>query len=326
MRERNTRSPALRDLTQLASFVRVAELGSFTKAGATLGVAQPALSRQVRSLEVALKANLFRRNGRGVVLTEAGRRFLEHAQAILHGVDAAVQSVRGEGAVRGRVAIGLPPSVGKVMTLPLVARFVSAFPEAALAVVEGLSATLQEQLVSGRLDLAVLFDPAPSPHIAAEPLATEPLYVIGPRAIGRRGASVRLAELEGVPLIFPGAPHPMRSMIEGEAARTGVKLKVVLEIDAVGAILDLVESGYGHSVVPKNVLRAELGLRRTTWQRLDAAALTTTLCLATSARRPASRVVLETATLVRAVLGHALKAKDPAPRRRLAATARQIAK
>ncbi|HRM54570.1 MAG TPA: LysR family transcriptional regulator, partial [Ottowia sp.] len=74
------------DLKQLSYFVRVAELGSFTRAAAALGVAQPALSRQIRLLEVELRQNLLQRNGRGAVPTEAGALLLEHGRGILHQV------------------------------------------------------------------------------------------------------------------------------------------------------------------------------------------------------------------------------------------------
>ena len=74
------------DLKQLEYFVRVAELGSFTRASSVLDIAQPALSRQVRLLEVELRQNLLLRNGRGVTTTEAGKLLLEHGRGILHQV------------------------------------------------------------------------------------------------------------------------------------------------------------------------------------------------------------------------------------------------
>ena len=74
------------DLRQLEYFVQVADHGSFTRASAYLRIAQPALSRQVRSLEIELRQSLMKRNGRGVTLTEAGQRLLAHARGILQQV------------------------------------------------------------------------------------------------------------------------------------------------------------------------------------------------------------------------------------------------
>jgi LysR family nitrogen assimilation transcriptional regulator len=298
----NTPLPVLRDLVQLQYFVRVAELGSFTKAASVLRIAQPALSRRVRTLEVALKANLFRRNGRGVQLTEAGQRLLDHAHHLLQDAEAAMQSVHGEGVYRGSVSIGLPPSVGKVLTVPLVTRFVADYPDATLTVAEGLSNSLQEQLVSGRLDVAVLFNPSPSQRILTETIATEPLYLIAPRSKDQRGRVRTLKDLASLPLIFPSAPHPIRALVEGEAARTGVALSIKLQLDSVAAILDLVQAGYGYSVVPKNVLRGALDPSRSSWHRIDVPSFKTTLCLATRIPRPASKLIEGTVHLLRSLL------------------------
>ena len=101
------------DLKQIEYFVRVAELGSFTRASVVLNIAQPALSRQVRLLEVELRQNLLVRNGRGATPTEAGKVLLEHGRGILHQVERAREELgRVRGALAGRVAIGLPQQRG----------------------------------------------------------------------------------------------------------------------------------------------------------------------------------------------------------------------
>src|SRR5258708_22945546 len=84
--EASLRSGPPMNLKQLEYFVQVAELGSFSKAAAVLDIAQPALSRQVRGLETELRQQLFLRNGRGVALTDAGKRLFDHRVAILQPV------------------------------------------------------------------------------------------------------------------------------------------------------------------------------------------------------------------------------------------------
>ena len=112
------------DLKQLEYFVRVAELGSFTRASISLDVAQPALSRQIRLLEVELRQNLLTRNGRGAVPTEAGKLLLEHGRGILHQVTLTREELgSSRGALAGRVSIGLPPSLSKLITVPLIKAF-----------------------------------------------------------------------------------------------------------------------------------------------------------------------------------------------------------
>src|SRR5471032_2659937 len=108
------------ELRQLEYFVHVAELGSFTRASNFLSVAQPVLSRQVRALEVEFRQALLERNGRGVTLTEAGKRFLEHGRIVLAQIDRAqIDMEEGRGASTGRLVVALPPSVSLTLTAPV---------------------------------------------------------------------------------------------------------------------------------------------------------------------------------------------------------------
>ncbi len=151
------------ELKQIESFVRVAELGSFTKAALALNIPQPLLSRHVRQLEVELHQNLLIRNGRGVTVSEAGLVMLEHGRGILHQVAVAQEelgSVRG--ALSGRVSIGLPPSLSKLVTVPLTKSFRKTLPHAQLSLTEGFSVLMVESLRAGRLDMAVLYNHTPT--------------------------------------------------------------------------------------------------------------------------------------------------------------------
>ena len=295
------------DLEQLRYFVRVAEQGSFSKAAVLLDIAQPTLSRSVRSLEVELKASLFHRNGRGVLLTDDGRVFLNHARGVLRGADAALKAVgRGEPSYAGRVAAGLPPSLSKLIILPLVSTFRERFPRASLGVVDGLSSALYDQLLSGRLDFAILHNPAASPQLAIEPIVTEPLVLIGNRQVGRRAGSVGLADLEGLPLVMASAPHALRPLIEAAMARAGLPMRVAIEVDSIAAIIDLATAGTAFSIVSEStiaVVPASVGLHR---QRIDAPGLETTLCLAAPARQPRTPLPVEVAQLCVELLRKAL--------------------
>src|SRR6188768_2361572 len=171
------------DLRQLEYFVRIAELGSFTRAANVLDVAQPALSRQVRLLEVELRQSLLLRNGRGVTTTEAGKVLLEHGRGILHQVERAREDLgRVGGTLAGRVAIGLPPTVARMMAVELTREFRRRLPNAALSIIEGLSVSMQERLIAGRLDIALLYNPTPSPDFELTPLREEELVLLGPKA------------------------------------------------------------------------------------------------------------------------------------------------
>ena len=172
---------------QLEYFVQVAELGSFSKAALVLDIAQPALSRQVRALETELREQLFLRNGRGVALTEAGRRLFEHGVAIIQMMAQARDDL---GATRdapvGRVTIGLPPSIGRQLTLPLIDRFKRELPGARVAIVEGLSTHIVEWVTSGRIDIGLVYNPEAQAGLEITPLLQEALSLVSAAPKGKR--------------------------------------------------------------------------------------------------------------------------------------------
>jgi len=303
------------DLKQLEYFVHVAELGSFTKAAALLSVAQPALSRQVRSLEVELEQTLLYRNGRGVSPTEAGKRLLAHGRGILQQVDRARAEIEDvKGAPVGHVVVGVPPSVGKMLTVPLVAAFQARLPRATLGIVEGLTTYVTEWLLMGRVDVAMLYNPMPSPAIEILPLLEEPLFLIGPEARGATKAPrpVPMRELPGFPLIIPSRPHAIRMQVETLLANLGLKANVALEIDGVPAILDLVHQGYGYAVLPINAVRGD-NLRRSFLARpIVEPRLKGVLALAISSQRPTTPLTRRTLELIREVGPRVLRAPDAA--------------
>ena len=292
------------DLKQLAYFVHVADAGSFTRAAALLDIAQPALSRQVRQLEVELRQNLLVRNGRGVALTEAGKRLLEHGRSILYQVERATEDLAEmRGAPVGHAALGVPPTVGRVVTAPLVAAFQQRFPKATLGIVEGLSTYLLERLVSGRIDLALVYNPGASPQVDTMPLVDEPLFLIGAtKSAGktpRIGAPVALKELAAHRLIMPSRPHAIRMFVESRLASIGARINVAWEIDGIPAIIDLVTRGHGHAVLSMNAIRNDPARARLLPRPIVKPRLVTTLVLATSAQRPLTPLARKVVELVR---------------------------
>ncbi len=279
------------DLKQLEYFVRVAELGSFTRAALALDVAQPALSRQVRLLEVELRQNLLVRNGRGAVPTEAGRLLLEHGRGILHQVERAREELgRVRGALAGRVAIGLPPSVARVLTVPLTRAFRQHLPEASLSISEGLSVTMIDWLRTGRLDIAVLYNAPPSDEIEATPLEDEELLLVQVRPAGLAEepppGPVALAEVATLPLVIPSRPNAVRMLVEAEMANIGQRPSVALEIDGVSAILDLVADGVGVALLSRNAVESSVRPSAYQTRAVVDPVLRTRLSTATSSLRP----------------------------------------
>ena len=247
------------DLKQLEYFVRVAELGSFTRAAQALGIAQPALSRQVRLLEVELRQNLLDRNGRGATPTEAGQLLLEHGRGILHQVERAREELgRVRSGLSGRVALGMPPSVARVLTVPLTRAFRQRLPEAQLSISEGLSTAMQENLLNGRLDIAVLYNPSAMPGVEHQPLLSEELLLVEPRPPGLQEdpppPPLALRAVAALPLLIPSRPNAIRMHVEAQMAAIGCQPNIALEIDGVSAILDLVAAGAGCAILSRNAV------------------------------------------------------------------------
>lgn len=281
------------NLVQLRYFVRVAEMGSFSKAAIELDVAQPALSRQVRLLETDLRVTLLQRTGRGVLLTEAGKRLYEHAIGILQLVAHAREDLSANrDEATGRIVVGLPPSMGRMLTLPLVDAFREHLPKARLAIVEGLSAHIVEWISTGRVDLGLIHNPDANPAIETLHVLDEPLCLVSAaKGPARRQPPLPLAELVKLPLVLPEHSHAIRKLLETQAALSGLKLNIAYEVSSVSAILELVRSGHGHAVLAPSAIAASGQDSAFRMRPLAEGVLTSTLCMAVSAHKPATPLV-----------------------------------
>ncbi len=295
------------DLRQLEYFVRVAELGSFTRAALVLGVAQPALSRQVRLLEVELRQTLLLRNGRGATVTEAGRVLLEHGRGILHQIERAREDLgKVAHTPAGRVAVGLPPTVARVMSVPLTRAFRQRLPQASLTIAEGLSASMAEWLVAGRLDIALLHDSPPSSDLELQRLHDEDLVLVSAAAAltaRQRGRPIALADVPRLSLIAPTRPNAIRMRIESALAAVDAKPQVAFEIDGVAAILALVSDGGGHAILPRYAVTTSPTPEAFAVRRIVRPAIRSRLDIATSSRRPATLTQQAMVDVIRDVAG-----------------------
>jgi LysR family nitrogen assimilation transcriptional regulator len=304
------------DLKQLDYFRHVAELGSFTRAAAYLSVVQPALSRQVRALEVELGQNLFERNGRGVVLTDAGARLLEHTRGILTQIGRARQELEDQrNGDSGHVALGLPPSLGSTVTVPLIKAFGKILPNARLATVEGLSAYILEWLTIGRVDCALVYNATATATVDVQPLLDDQLFLIAPLDGGTgsgRAKSITLAQLADYPLIIPSRPHAMRMSVENALAGVDRKIRVAYEIECIPAVIDLVRQGHGFGVLPMNAVKATQWAQAVLAKPIVGPVLKTSLSIATSAQRPKSPLMRKAVEVIRDIVRQEIRAATPA--------------
>ena len=283
------------DLKQIEYFVHVAELGSFSKASVVLDIAQPALSRQVRALEVEVRETLLLRNGRGVTLTDAGQRLLEHGHDILQMVAAARHDL---GARRdepvGQVVVGLPPSLARRLTLPLIETFRSAMPKARVAIIEGFSVHIAEWLCSGRVDLGLVYNPEPLAAIEIAPVLLERLCLIGAR-FPRPLTAIALKDLARYPLVMPQREHAFRKLMEAQAALAGVRLNIAWEVSSVPAILDVVRGGHGYAALTESAIRTDEHRAALTIVPITDPEIRSTLCLAQPSQKRGTALMKRTA-------------------------------
>lgn len=289
------------DLKQLDYFVHVAEHRSFSKAALVLDIAQSALSRQVRALEIELRETLLLRNGRGVVLTEAGQRLFEHSVAILQ----RVQTARDEMAASrdeplGRITVGLPPTIGRQLTMPLIDHFQRRMPQARLAIVEGLSTHITEWITSGRVDVGLLYNPEAQPALEIAPMLEEPLCLVQrlqPGEVVAR-APVPLAHLASLRLVLPERAHVIRRLLDTQAVLAGLTLDIAWEVSSVASIIDLVCAGYGQAVLTASAVVASGRADRLSVRPIVAPSLSSVLCLAVSSRQRSTPLIRLTRRLL----------------------------
>jgi LysR family nitrogen assimilation transcriptional regulator len=287
------------ELRQLESLVAIADSGSFSRAAVALNLAQPSLSRQIAALEAELGQRLLVRTGRGVAPTAAGAGLLVHARSMLETSRRARDELRDLNAnPSGRVVVGLPPRVAMGLSAALVRGFRERFPRAVITVLEGLSLGLRESLIAGRLDLALLFDPLPSPQLKYEPLMRERLLLVAPPG-SRLPPRASLASLAGYPMVLPSAPNAIRGLVDRFLAPRAIALNVLAEVGAVQTALTLVARGLGCTILPESALAAAAEAKALPRAAIGPPAIWNALVLAIPIARPGTRLTRETGRLLR---------------------------
>ena len=308
-------NPVLRqsmELRQLQYFLAVAESGSLSRAAAVLGIAQPALSRAVRQLEEASGTQLFYRHGRGIRLTEQGAHFQAAVEPLVRGLLQAGDDLKASAGVpAGSIAFGMPPSMSALLGARLVEIFLERYPRVKLQIVDAFSGYVNEWLVAGRLDLAIVNGARRSAHVKVDPLLTVDLFHVARQdslARGeRRQSTVSFDRLLATPLILPGRHHGLRRQLEAAAQARGSKLDVIVEIDALEALKELVRRGIASTVLPHATLGAkDVRDPKLTIRRVAEPDVAMQFMIAYSLQRPTTLAMRELVRLVRAEVSRAI--------------------
>jgi len=254
-------------LHELEAFEAVAANRSFTRAAETLCLTQPAVTRQIASLERELKTRLFDRLGRTVQLTSAGEALHRYAAEILrqmHEAERAVGDVVTGSA--GRIAVGANSTTATYLLPPILRQFRETHPGVELAVHTGVSAQVVEMVTTNEVDVGVVTGYITQDGLIDTPLTEYPTVVVvfpgHPLSTGDPSAPIHTGDLAGSPLILMEEGTNLRRYVDRLLSAAGVEERVTMELDNVEAIKKMIEAGLGISLLPLISVQAEVAAGR----------------------------------------------------------------
>lgn len=286
-------------------FLAVAEHHSFTRAAAALHVSQPALSQQVKLLEESLGAQLFDRSGRTTCLTDAGEVYLQYARRASQELREARRAIHDVSDLsRGSLRVAVTPTFTTYLVGPLVEAFHARYPRITLNVQEISQERMEDLLLAGELDVGIAFDEIRSPDIEALPLLIESLALVVSRTHPLAQAkSIGLEALSGESLVLLSTEFATREQIDRYCRKHGINPKVLMEANALGAVIEIVRRTTLSTLLPAKTAYAHDDLVAITLEpeRLQRTAV---LMQRTGAyQSAAARVFIELATEISARLG-----------------------
>jgi DNA-binding transcriptional LysR family regulator len=250
------------DTRQLAAFCEVVDRKSFSQAAERLGVTQPAVSLQVRSLEKRLGTRLLDRSGRRVEPTEAGHRLYRAAQRMLALEGQLYEELAGDdGALRGELVLGASTGPGGTVVPVLLGEFQREHPE--LSVVLSISDTNRviEQVADRELELGIVGAAPKHRGVVFEPFFRDEVILVVPPGHRFAGEPISLEQLRSEPLILMQEGAGVRQVIEDELRHGPIRLRdldVRLELGLQESVKSAVVAGYGVTFISRSGVEAEL--------------------------------------------------------------------
>jgi LysR family nitrogen assimilation transcriptional regulator len=282
------------DLRRLDLLIQVSAFGSFSKAATVLGIAQPALGRQIQKLEEECGLRLLYRHGRGISLTPEGLALIERAGPLVRQLSAIPADLQSErDSPHGIVTIGLTPTVCNLIGIRLLEGMRKRHPGLHVNVVSGYSGYVHEWLIDGRLDMAILHDARRSSTVCVDPLADAGLFLVTPTAATafKLPEQSSFAAVAQVPLVLPTRNHGLRRTLEYAASKEGLTLDVQYEVDTLELLKEMVVAGLACTVLARPAVLAELAAATLAAHPLSKPHLHTRLVLATAVQRPVTHAI-----------------------------------
>jgi LysR family transcriptional regulator, nitrogen assimilation regulatory protein len=299
------------ELQKLERFLTIAESDSISRASSIIGVGQPALSRQIKELEEELGAQLFYRHGRGIRLTEAGAAFRSVISPLVSKLVRAGTDFKAESrATTGNLHVAMPPTMSHVIGHRVVESFITKFPKVNLHVSEGFSGYVNEWLVAGRVDMAIVNKGRRSIAVRMDPLATVELFFVIHRDIADADSphpkTIAFDRLCKIPMILPGRDHGLRRELDMTAQKRGAELKLLVEVDSLAALKDLINAKVGPTVLPHGTVISATMDSAMVVRRVVKPEVTMTFMIAYSVHRPVSSAMRELARTIRSEIHNAI--------------------
>ena len=279
------------NLRRLKYFVKIVDVGSLRQAADLLHIAQPALSQQLATLEGEVHQTLLHRTKRGVTPTESGKVLYRHAQLILRQCDHAMTDMHAASrGLAGSVSLGLAPgTTAATLALPLLRVLRARHPGIVPYLNENYGTTLSELIMTGRMDLAVLYGGQVAVHgLQFLPLMREPLYLVGPQSLPAPAETVTVAAAAQLDLYLPRIYNYVRKLADEAFTKAGAEPRVIAEIESAGTLAAVIGAGLGATIAPASLAR-ELVVSCGAWQaRLVEPSIEAPLALCQSDHLPLS--------------------------------------
>jgi len=283
------------DTRQLAAFCAVVERRSFSQAADRLGVTQPAVSLQVRTLEKRLGTQLLDRSGRRVEPTEAGWRLYRGAQRMLTLESQLVADVAatGEGDLAGDLLLGASTGPAAVAVPVALAEFQRQNPDVRVFLTVSDTHSIVERVAARELELGIVGAARRHRGVRFEAFFADQVILICPTDHPFANRTVTLEELRGERLILMQEGAGVRQIVEDALRRQGVRLRdldVRLELGLQESVRRAVEAGYGVTFISRTAVEADLAAGRLAEARVEGLDATREISLASATGRARTRV------------------------------------
>lgn len=292
------------NIKQLIYFSAVAKHESISQAAIHLAMAQSALSRHINQLERDLGIRLFHRHGRGVSLTRAGEKLLSHGRAAIKHLQQARREIESlKDAPQDSTAIGFPPTVALLLSVPLALQFQQRFPLSHLRIEEAYSGLILEWLAAGKIDIAVVYETPNSGNILGDKVMNEQLYLIGPADSPISSESqVNAQQLGELPMVLPNHPHGLRLLLDQKSRQAKIEMNIVMEVNGLEITKSLIKSSSMYTVLPYAAVHKEVVEGSLTAAKIVRPSISRSLILASSTRNPLSDTSREIMRVIRELI------------------------